>query len=454
MLPQVFGISGIRGVVGQDLTPEVARFIGAGFGAFVGPGLVAVGRDARPSGPELEAAVAEGIASAGGRVELLGICPTPTVLHRVGRSTADAGVVVTASHNPEEWNGMKLVDGDGTFLAPARVEEFRRRIETARAPETGSVGVARPARYGDAIADHVEAVGTDGLFAGIAGLLGDRKVRVGVDAVNGAASVAGPAIVRRLGAEPVPLFCSTDAAELRKGFPRRPEPTAEHLGALGELVRREGLDFGVGFDPDGDRAGFVDETGTPLGEEATICLACRYVLARRPGRVVVNLSTTGAVEDVCMQFSSPVERSPVGEASVVARMRETGAVLGGEGNGGVILPGLNFTRDGIVATACVLGLVAATGATLSRLGAGLPSYRMEKARLSFSRERLRERRARLEREFAGATVDERDGLRFEGEGYWLHVRASNTEPVVRVIAERKGTEPPDDLIARARRALE
>ena len=454
MLPSVFGISGIRGIVGTDLTPETARFIGRGFGAFIGPGAVAVGRDARPSGEALEAAVVEGLRAAGCRVELLGICPTPTVLHRARAGSFRGAIVITASHNPEEWNGFKLVGGDGMFLAPGRVAEFRASIErdAVSAPAPPEPGTAD--RYGDAVRDHVEAVASNELFSDIPRQLAGRRIRVGVDAVNGAAAGAGQEIVRRLGAEPVGLFCSNDPGELRAGFPRRPEPTEENLVALGALVKREGLDFGVGFDPDGDRAGFVDETGTPLGEEATICLACRYVLARRPGKVVVNLSTTRAVEDVCADFSSPVERAPVGEAAVVERMKATGAVLGGEGNGGVILPAVNFTRDGIVATACVLGLVAAPGAGLSARRGELPAYRMRKVKLAFSRARLMERRARLEQEFAGTDRDERDGLRFAGPDYWVHIRASNTEPAVRVIAERKGGGSPDDLIERARRALE
>jgi phosphomannomutase len=251
----------------------------------------------------------------------------------------------------------------------------------------------------------------------------------------------------------VPVFCDLSTEALASGFPRRPEPTAANLSELRRVVRTGKLDMGIAFDPDGDRTSCVDETGFALGEEATICLACEYVLLHRKGPVVVNLSTTRGVEDICANHRVQVLRSPVGEASVVERMVEVNAVLGGEGNGGVILPEVNFTRDGLVATATVLGLVAATGKPLSVLRRELPSYQVAKTTTPLSREQYEARRSRLLAAFEDCRVDERDGLKFDGPDYWVHVRPSNTEPLVRIIVEARDPDALDRLIARARAAL-
>jgi len=258
-----------------------------------------------------------------------------------------------------------------------------------------------------------------------------------VDAVNGAASVAACQLVEALGAEPVRLNCSIEPMKQGAVFPRKPEPEAQNLGDLCNLVRERKLDLGIAFDPDGDRFSCVDETGAALGEEATICLACKYVLPRRKGPVVVNLSTTRAVDDVCAELGVTVERTPVGEANVAGRMEKVQAVLGGEGNGGVILPELNFTRDGLVAAATVIGLVSLGREPLSTIGATLPKYQMVKTSISLTREQFAERTEKLVKAFEGAQVDRQDGLKFSLEDSWVHVRPSNTEPIVRIIAEGK-----------------
>jgi phosphomannomutase len=447
MQPAVFGISGLRGRIGRDLTPELVSTVARAFGAFVGPGRVAVGRDTRLSGPLVAAAAVAGLASAGCDIAALGVCPTPTVLHFVRTNRLAGGIVVTASHNPEEWNGLKFANPAGVFLPPAEFERFR-PLALAPPPAVGWDRCGRPAPADGAVAAHVAAIAGHELFRARPG----RPLRVGIDAVNGAAAEAAPALARALGAEPVLLNCATDLATLRRGFPRRPEPTPDHLAALGELVRREKLDFGIGFDPDGDRAGLVDETGTPRSEELTLCLACRHVLARFPGPVVTNLSTTRAVEELAAAFSVPVFRTPVGEAAVVARMAALGAPIGGEGNGGVILPAVNFTRDGLVALACVLGLVAAADRPLSAHAAGLGDWRMLKTKLDLDRAGFAARAGALAAAFPGARPDEQDGIRLDGDDFWLHARPSNTEPIVRVIAEARGREPAAE-IERARAAL-
>jgi len=451
----IFGISGLRGRIGQDLTAQLAAEVAAAFGVLA-QGTVAVGRDSRLTGGMLTKAVTAGLMSAGCDVEDLGICPTPTVLHHVKTGKCQGGIVITASHNPEEWNGMKFLNTEGTFLSPEELARLKKLVATDSIGYAAWDGTGTTSTNTAAIPAHIEAIVEHPVFSRIAGSA-VKPIRVGIDAVNGAASVAASELVRAFGAEPVEINCRTDLESLRKGFPRRPEPTADHLDELGRLVREERLDFGVGLDPDGDRAGFVDETGRPLGEERTICLACMSVLPRlvegtesstggggHPP-VVVNLSTTRAVEDVCRKYSTPVDRSPVGEACVTARMRETGALLGGEGNGGVILRDLNFTRDALVAISTVLDLLSTSGRTLSSFSAEIPDYRMVKTTLTLGRDHYAARVDVLVNRLAPAHVDRNDGIKLDGDDWWIHIRPSNTEPVIRVIAEAKGRSPAPEV---------
>jgi len=426
----IFGVSGLRGVVGQDLFAETVATVAAGFGNFLGAGPVALGRDSRPSGELLAAAARAGLSQAGRPVIDLGIVPTPTLLYYVKNHRCAGGIVITASHNPAEWNGMKFVNGQGRFLTPGEAQKFQQMV--AAVPVQRTAG--QPHRTDNqAAAEHIRAITTSDLFRSVRARVAERRLRVGVDAVNGAAAPAALDLVRALGAEPVPLFCDPDKAGA--GFPRGAEPTAENLSELCRLVKEQGLAAGLAFDPDGDRFSCVDETGTPLGEEATVCLACRYVLTRRKGPVVVNLSTTRAVDDVCAEFGVKVARTPVGEAWVVARMQELGAVVGGEGNGGAIVPEVNWTRDGLVAAAIVLATI--TEKPLADVRRSLPRYQMVKRKVGLTRMEFERRAGQLVAAFPEAAVDRRDGIWLAGPDFLVHARPSNTEPVVRIIAEAK-----------------
>lgn len=452
---RIFGISGLRGVVGTELTPESVSRIAAVFGRFVGQGTVCIGRDARPPWAMFLSAAAAGLLSTGADVEDLGICPTPTVLLRVRLGRLAGGIVVTASHNPSQWNGVKFAGQDAMFLVPEELARFRQMVETDDSAGAEWSGIGRLTTYPGAVDDHVAAIAESDLFSDIPSRLARRRLRVGIDAANGAASGAAARLVSRLGAEPVLLNCETDHRKLCSGFPRGPKPTARNPVDLCRLVREQELDLGVAFDPDGDRASFVDETGTPLGEEATVCLTCRHVLPRRKQRrepVAVDLSTTRAVEDVCRAFSVPVERTPVGEISVVARMKSVGSIVGGEGNGGVILPEINSTRDGLVAVACALGLLT-LDKKASELRTGIPEYRMLKTTVSLDRAEFDAARERLARAFKGTRRDDQDGLKLDDRDFWVHVRASNTEPVVRIIVETHGTVSPEPIAEKVARIL-
>jgi phosphomannomutase len=453
MSAPIFGISGLRGIVGDSLLPETVTRYAAAFGTFVGHGTVAVGRDCRASGEMMHAAAVAGLVAVGCEVMDLGVCPTPTVVHVTRRGTLAGALMLTASHNPEQWNGMKFVSREGQFLSPDEVAAFRKLLK-GKGAKYAVWEALRPMKANpNAVYAHVNSILSHELFRSIRPALIERKLKVGVDAVNGAASVAACQLVEALGAEPVRLYCSIEPMKQGATFPRKPEPEAQNLGDLSNLVRERKLDLGIAFDPDGDRFSCVDETGNPLGEEATICLACKYVLPRRKGPVVVNLSTTRAVDDVCAELGATVERTPVGEANVADRMEKVQAVLGGEGNGGVILPELNFTRDGLVAAATVIGLVSQGREPLSAVGATLPKYHMVKTTMALPREQFTERDERLVKAFEGAQVDRQDGLKFGLEDSWVHARPSNTEPIMRVIAEAKTEAQAKALVEKVRQTL-
>jgi phosphomannomutase len=405
----------------------------------------------------LVAAVSAGLMSAGRNVVRLGVCPTPTVLHHVRTHGLAGGIVVTASHNPEEWNGLKFIGPGGRFLSPDEFGRFRAGVEDGVGFAAPWSGVGLGQTYATAAQDHVGAVADHPLFASRA-----AGLKVGVDAVNGAASAAGPLLVEALGATPHAVNCDAAPERLLEGFPRRPEPTPEHLEDLSHLVRERKLDLGIAFDPDADRVGLVDETGTPLSEELTLCLACLYLLPKlgqgvadtgtETPPVVVNLSTTRAVEDVCARANIRVERTPVGEAAVVARMLETDSLLGGEGNGGVILPAINSTRDGMVAAASAMALVASSGSKLSEIASSVPRYRSAKLSVPLSRAEFSRAAERLTGLLPEAKVDRQDGLRFDTPAGWVHVRPSNTEPIVRIMVE-SADEDPSILAGMVREAL-
>jgi len=453
MQSPIFGISGLRGIIGDSLLPETVTRYAAAFGTFVGHGTVAVGRDCRASGEMMHAAATAGLVSVGCEVMDLDICPTPTVVYVTRRGTVAGAMMLTASHNPEQWNGMKFVSREGQFLSPDEVAAFRKLVKGKGAKYADWDALRPVKKNSNAIYAHINSILSNELFRGVRSAIIERKLKVGVDAVNGAASIAACQLVEALGAEPVRLYCSIEPMKQGATFPRKPEPEAQNLGDLCTLVRDRKLDLGIAFDPDGDRFSCVDETGVPLGEEATICLACKYVLPKRKGPVVVNLSTTRAVDDVCAELGATVERTPVGEANVADRMEKVQAVLGGEGNGGVILPELNFTRDGLVAAATVIGLASLGKGPLSAIRATLPQYQMVKTSITLTREQFAERVDKLVKAFEEAQLDRQDGLKFSMGDAWVHVRPSNTEAIVRIIAEGKTEASVKEVVDKARQAL-
>ncbi|HEY6867789.1 MAG TPA: phosphoglucosamine mutase [Candidatus Eisenbacteria bacterium] len=442
----MISVAGIRGIVGESLTPEVAaRFAGA-FARTLGPGPVVVGRDARISGPAVFHAVAAGLVGAGRGVVDLGLATTPTTQIAVEHLRAAGGVILTASHNPAPWNALKFLSARGEFLSEREGRRVRAHAESGRAPWVRFDRLGGVRSEGGALAWHLERV--LGLPSIDVARVRARAFTVAVDGCASVGGVAVPALLERLGARVVEVDCVPNGR-----FTRELEPLPEHLGALGRAVREGGANFGVALDPDADRAAFVDASGTPLGEEFTLALGTGVVLERRRGPVVTNLSTSRIVDAVCMRAGVPLYRSRVGEAHVVAMMRARSAVAGGEGNGGMIVPEAHLGRDGLVATALVAQALAASGRSLRELADALPRLHMVKTKLPRADEPWERAAARLRRRFAGHRVSRADGLRFSRGEEWVHVRPSGTEPVVRVIAESPEESRTRALVAEARRAL-
>ena len=454
----VVSVSGLRGIVGDALTPELVSSLAAAFGAFVKrsgdasdaqPGDILIGRDTRPSGPMLARAAVTGLVSVGCGVVDLGVVSTPTLMLAVEKSDALGGIAVTASHNPAEWNALKFAAPEGTFLDAETMSAFLEFALHEDPPRAAWDKLGTVRADDDAADRHLETI----LELPQLDLpaLRARAFKVALDCVRGAGATIMPQLLEALGCEVVAINMEMDGR-----FPRDPEPTAENLGELADFVKREGADVGFAVDPDVDRLSLVEESGNPLGEDLTLALASAVVLRRTPGIVVTNLSTSGIVEDVARAHGGELVRSPVGEINVARRMQSEGAVVGGEGNGGVILPDLHHTRDAPVAAALVLQHLVDEGTTLSAAVDRWPAYTIVKKKIDFPREALSDAYAELERQLASDGVDSTDGVRFYwvARKAWLHVRPSGTEPVVRLIAEAPGRSEAEELIERATAVLE
>ncbi|HKK70727.1 MAG TPA: phosphoglucosamine mutase [Candidatus Krumholzibacteria bacterium] len=422
-------VSGVRGVVGESLDAESLVRWAAAFGEWLPEGPVVVARDSRPSGPMVVAAVTAGLTSTGHDVIDAGMLTTPSTEMVVQESDAIGGVIVTASHNPVEWNALKLLRGDGLFLTAAEVDAVIERERAASRRHVRAVDTGQVRTRDDGQALHLDAILASDLID--VGTIRSRGLRVVVDAVEGAGGEILPALLDRLGVEYECLYCGCTGM-----FPRDPEPRADHLGELADRVRESGADLGLAVDPDVDRLALVDRGGVLLSEELTLAVAADHVLAQSPGPVVVNLSTTLALDAVAKRHGVQIHRAPVGEANVVARMLEVGARIGGEGNGGVILPALHAGRDAVLGAALVLAAVAARGSLGACLEV-LPAASMVKDKLTLDEtiDHPEEWRRAAGTLGPNGQWDESDGIRYALRDRWVHLRRSNTEPVLRIIAE-------------------
>ena len=454
-------ISGFRGTIGgsehDNLTPPDVVRSTVGYGSWIlarfitsehrPRPMVVVGRDARPSGDMVQRLVTGTLMGMGIDVLDLGLSTTPTVEMAVVGEGADGGIILTASHNPVQWNALKLLDEAGTFISAADgAEVIRRSAEPHQyAPVDGLGTVTAHDGWIDA---HIQAILDLDLVDREA--IARAGFKVAVDAVHSTGGIAVPALLKALGVEEViELYC-----EPHGRFPHNPEPRPEHLTALSSAVVEHTCHIGITVDPDVDRLAFVNEDGSMFGEEYTLVAVADHVLAHTPGPVVSNLSSTRALRDVAERHGQTHKASAVGEVNVVAAMRETGAVVGGEGNGGVIYPELHPGRDALVGIALMLTHLAHKGCTMSELRASYPHYEMVKAKIdldpSWDVDALLDGFASRQSAHSPLTVD---GVKLDLKEGWVHLRKSNTEPIVRVYAEAKSPEAAQELVETYREDL-
>jgi len=442
------GVSGIRGVVGDFLTPGLACAFAQAFGTYVSAGRVVVGRDTRSSGEMLLHAVTCGLLSAGCEVVDVGILPTPTIQIYVGATRARGGIAITASHNPPEYNALKLFNSEGLFfnsyerselLDLYHQSEFRRATNEEIRRATADHATP-PRMHIERVLRHVDVE-----------RIRQRRFKVALDAVNGAGSVMTVGFLRDT------LGCDLHAISVdpTKPFPRIAEPRPDTLGDLADLVRSAGAEIGFAQDPDGDRLAVADETGRVLDNDDVLAMAVDTALRRLPGDVVVNLTTSSVIDDVAGAHGRRVFRTPVGEANVVEMMQAAKAVIGGEGsNGGIIFPAVHLCRDSYTGMAFLLERMAVTGETISALAGHLPRYYRKLGKVSYEHGRLGPLMQALEESFPDVATDRSDGLKLILPGAWIHVRASNTEPLLRLAAEARSQDEVDALYAKVLRLFE
>jgi len=446
MRPLKIGISGVRGIVGESLTPELVVSFAQAFGTYLDSGRILVCRDTRLSGPMVQAAVVSGLLATGCEVIELGVCPTPTLQLAVRWLGAQGGISITGGHNPAAWNALKFVRGDGLYLNVMQAEELLDIVHQGEFEKATWNRIHTSVAEQDAIGHHLDVLAA----AFDVDAARRRGLRVAVDCCNGASALLSPRWLEQLGC--TVLAVNDDPAA---PFPHRPEPKPETMAQLKAVVRAGGADLGFAHDADGERVGLVTAEGVALSEERTLTLAAAIALAQVPGAVVTNVSTTRAIDEVARRHGGTVVRTPVGQSFISEAMIEHHAVIGGEGNGGVAVPRVLMSHDAAAAQGLIIEHMARSGMPLGELVDGLPSFAMvkhdfaEKPSVLYSV--LQGFRNSIERE--GVSADTTDGIMALFDDGWVHVRASQTEPMIRVIAEAGTHARARDLVDWARDRL-
>ena len=444
------GVSGVRGRVGFALTPEVVSTFAAAFGYWATRDgrskAIVVGRDSRVSGPMFPRSVHAALQSVGCNVIDIGMAPTPTGQLAVEQHHAAGGLAITASHNPIEWNALKFIGPQGMFLSADDGAAMRAHLD-APIPRATWDKLGLIAEDHGAIARHVAQI-LSLPFLEVEGIR-SRHFRVALDCCHGAGDTIMPIILNELGCEVFAINTEPDGL-----FHRPPEPVAENLGELESLVTRTGAVVGFATDPDVDRLALVGDHGKALGEDYTLALAVRTVLKHRPGTVVTNLSTSRVVQDAAVAAGVEFKFAKVGEVNVALTMRDEKSTIGGEGNGGVILPELHLGRDAPLAVALILQLLHEENKSLSALVDESPRYVIVKDKLDFTNVSLDDVYAELRHTFFAASANTQDGLRLDWGDRWVHLRPSGTEPIIRVIAEAPTEAEARALISDARKPLD
>lgn len=436
----MISVSGIRGIVGDGLTPEVVTKYASAFGTWANGGKIVIGRDSRVSGEMVRMAVVAGLLATGCRVIDIGIVSTPTTEIAVKNLKAYGGIAITASHNPVNWNALKLIGPKGLFLDQAQGNEvielaLKENIQYQHWDRLGKIEY-----YDHAIQNHIDQI-LELEYLNVSQIR-DRRFKVVIDCVNGAGGIFIPKLLREMGCEVLILN-----EEPHGIFPRNPEPVAENLNQLANAVIEYKADIGLAVDPDVDRLAIVDENGQPIGEEYTLALAVDFILSRKPGAVVINASTSMAIDDIAQKYGCTVFRTKIGEINVSTKMHEKNAVIGGEGNGGVILPEIHYGRDAATGIALVLQYLSASGKKISELKQTLPQYTMIKTKIDLAKVNVDQILQKIINKNDAKKVDRTDGVKLIYDHAWIHFRKSNTEPILRTIVEARTQQEAEKLLS-------
>ena len=445
-------ISGIRGTIGgktnDNLTPvDVVRFAAA-YGTYilsqtnVSKAKVVIGRDARISGSMFQALVSNTLIGLGIDVIDLGMATTPTVEMVVPKENAQGGIILTASHNPKQWNALKLLDSKGEFLnaeAGAHILDIadKENFDFASVDDLGKIS-----KNNTSLEMHIQEVINHPLVT--VDKIKASGLKIVVDGVNSIGGIAIPALLKEFDLEVIELYCEPNGQ-----FPHNPEPLKEHLGALSEKVIETGADLGIVVDPDVDRLAFMDENGEMFGEEYTLVACADYVLSKKSGNTVSNMSSTRALRDVTEKHGGSYFSSAVGEVNVVTKMKEVDAVIGGEGNGGIIDPQLHYGRDSLIGTALFLSLLSGLKLSVSELKKTYPEYFMSKGKIELEPSmEVDHLLNEIKKKYTDNKPNTIDGVKIDFENSWVHLRKSNTEPIIRVYTEAPSQLEADDLMNR------
>ncbi len=429
------GVSGVRGIVGESLTPQLVVGFAEAFGTYLDGGVVVIGRDPRPSGEMILNALIGGLLSTGCSVIDVGICPTPTMQHAVVDLGADGGIAITASHHPAAWNALKFCRDDGIFLNQYQAEELLNVYHQGAFVQRPHNQLGRVGGDEGAINRHLSKV----LASVDSGAISSLAPKVVIDSVNGAGADCAEGLLQKMGCEVIAI---NDVPNGR--FPRDPEPIPPNLGELCEVVREHDADLGFAQDADGDRLSVISSEGIAIGEEFTLAFAADVMAENREGPIVANLSTSRMIDEVGERHESEVIRSKVGEVNVVERMLAVNAVGGGEGNGGVIDPQLHHCRDNLAAMALILQGMATRGVSIVDWMHSFRPSAIVKEKLPCPAGSTQRAILALRRHYEGRSMDLTEGVKvFFEDGSWLHARPSNTEPILRVISEADDAESAD-----------
>jgi phosphomannomutase len=439
MKPLKIGITGVRGIVGETFTPELAVDFAESFGTYLDRGRILVCRDTRPSGSMIRSAVLAGLLGAGCEVVDLGVCPTPSMQLAVKWLKADGGIAITAGHNPSQWNALKFVRGDGLYLNSTQGEELLDIFHQGEFAKASWKEIRQVVQTADPIAEHIKVLHES--FAVDA--IRSKGLTVAVDCCNGACSFLSPKWLEQLGCEVLAVNDNPDAP-----FPHAPEPKPETMAQLRAVVKAGHAAIGFAHDADGERLGIVTDLGEPLSEEMTLAIAADIRLGKKTGKVVTNVSTSTAIDIIAARYGGSVVRTPVGQAYISEGLIEHNGVLGGEGSGGITVPEVHLTHDSAAAIGLILEHLAQTGARISDLVAQLPQLTTLKHNVVVAPHRLysvlQEFRATMEQE--GLEIDSTDGIKAVLPSGWIHVRASNTESMIRIIVEAEEKSAAQELL--------